>query len=70
MIYRVQQLFPIPFRCRKCWRLGHPTSRCSQASVCCKIAVNPTIRNLSAPRNVSTATALPMTLTATPARSL
>jgi len=36
MIYRVQQSFPIPFRCRKCWLLGHPTSRCSQASVCCK----------------------------------
>ena len=35
-----------------------------------KNAVNPTLRNLSAPQNVSTATALPMTPTATPARSL
>jgi hypothetical protein len=35
MIYRVQQSFPIPFECRKCWLLGHPTSRCSQAPSLC-----------------------------------
>lgn len=36
MVYRVQQSIPTPFRCRKCWRLGHPTPRCSESSVCCK----------------------------------
>ncbi|KAI9557181.1 hypothetical protein GHT06_016990 [Daphnia sinensis] len=34
--YRFQQSIPTPFRCKKCWRLGHSTSRCNSPTDCCK----------------------------------
>lgn len=34
--YRVHQFIPTPLRCKKCWRLGHYTSRCSSLSPNCK----------------------------------
>jgi hypothetical protein len=34
MLYRVQLTFPNPFRCKKCFCLGHITSRCSDQQSC------------------------------------
>jgi hypothetical protein len=36
MSYRVKQSIPSPFRCKKCWHLGHSTTRCSSSTQCCK----------------------------------
>ena len=31
--YRVKQSIPSPFRCKKCWHLGHSTTRCSRSGI-------------------------------------
>ena len=36
MRYRVKQSIPSPFRCKKCWHLGHSTTRCGSGTQCCK----------------------------------
>ena len=35
MSYRVQVLIPSPYKCKKCDRLGHTSSRCTLSSVNC-----------------------------------
>jgi hypothetical protein len=36
MSYRVQVSIPSPYKCKKCHRLGHTISRCTQSSANCK----------------------------------
>jgi hypothetical protein len=70
MINRIHQLVTTPFRCRKCWRLGHPTSRCSQPSVCCKKCGKSHPMESSCLLIASTAIAPPTKPTATPVLSI
>ena len=36
MSFRVKQSISNPFRCRNCWLLGHPSSRCGSNTLLCK----------------------------------
>jgi hypothetical protein len=36
LMYKVRLSIPNPFRCNKCWRLGHSSSRCSSSLDKCK----------------------------------
>jgi hypothetical protein len=44
MSYCAKQLIPSPFRCKKCWKLGHSTTRCGSSIRAVKNAGNPTLK--------------------------
>lgn len=52
MCYEVSQYFPNPYRCRKCWRLGHTLKFCQTKNQCCKKCGLPHEEEVSCQRDV------------------
>ena len=53
MIFKVRPSIPNPFRCKKCFRLGHIASRCSEQQCCNKCAKPHLAETICTPRSVN-----------------
>ena len=53
MIFKVRPSIPNPFRCKKCFRLGHIASRCSEQQCCSKCAKPHLAETICTPRCVN-----------------